>query len=51
MPGLPENMDAYRPALRGRKHMVAAGLALGVVQSDLVNVAGADPRRACYALG
>ena len=69
MPGLPENMDAYRPALRGRRHMVAAGhylaaqagfqvleaggnaidagvaagLALGVVQSDLVNVAGVAP--------
>ncbi len=69
MASLPENMDAYRPALRGRKHMVsaghylaaqagfqvleaggnaidagvAAGLALGVVQSDLVNVAGVAP--------
>ncbi len=69
MTGISENMDAYRPALRGRKHMVAAGhylaaqagfqvleaggnaidagvaagLALGVVQSDLVNVAGVAP--------
>ena len=62
-------MDAYRPCLRGSRHMtvaghylaaeagframenggnaidagVAAGLALGVVQSDLVNFAGVAP--------
>ncbi|MBT3334378.1 MAG: gamma-glutamyltransferase family protein, partial [Rhodospirillaceae bacterium] len=62
-------MDAYRPSLRGRRHMtsaghylaaqasfqvmeaggnaidggVAAGIALGVVQSELVGVAGVAP--------
>ena len=30
---------------------VSAGLALGVLQSDLVNVAGADPRHPTYAVG
>ncbi len=66
---LPSFMDAYRPVVRGTKHMVSAGhylaanaamkvleaggnaidagvaggLTLGVVQSELVNVAGVAP--------